>query len=334
MFSNYLEEKNKSKEICTGIASAYPPLLQQELLKKIDKFFADKKGLSLYLPFWLRDVMAINTDILTGVIASNFFGLSYFLVVDHLMDADPVESGFSAERMPLTTLLFSDFISFYQRLFMPDALFWTDFRKYLNEWAEKVTLEKCRQLPPAMYDQDAVGEDPPLWGESLSEIGKKFMAGKSAPIKIPAAALCHYNKKAELIADLETIIDLITLSIQMLDDYKDWQEDLEAGNYTYFLSKVTTLGSCEHGKEPEGAKEVAWSIIMETKADDYLEELTVYCREVEEMAGYMNLQGAISFANMLAKASEKQKEFLDKKRLELSQGKLFWAGDFSKKGHA
>jgi len=64
--------------------------------------------------------------------------------------------------------------------------------------------------------------------------------GKVSPIITTIAALAFASGQPEVLSLIETSLKHIAVASQLLDDVGDWEHDLEAGHYTYFLSRLVS----------------------------------------------------------------------------------------------
>ena len=62
--------------------------------------------------------------------------------------------------------------------------------------------------------------------------------GKVSPIVVTLAALAEASGQPEVLPHMEASLKHIAVASQLLDDIGDWQQDIEAGHVTYFLTEV------------------------------------------------------------------------------------------------
>lgn len=199
--------------------SKLPDSFRPAGLKFLDKFHVLKEGrsknyISYLLPLWLRDCSHLSVEDSRKFALANIFGLLYFQIVDDVMD-NPHSS--PQEWLPLANLLQLEFISIYNTYFPAESPFWNYYRTYLQQWAEAVTHENRKD-----YFRD-------------SPLG---MAHKAAPVKLSIASSMILSGQTELIPVLEDAVDHTLITLQMLDDLKDWKKDLEDNNYNSLIAFV------------------------------------------------------------------------------------------------
>jgi hypothetical protein len=213
-------------EACKRQIGTYPAEFQEPALDYLERYNVFREGFNknyicYVLPFWLGPSLAVDRDICCKIAVAGVFKFFYFLVQDAVMDAGPGE--YRADLLPLGNLFLCDFISHYRELFPNDSLFWQSLRQYFQEWAHSTRWE--REL---------------FWTKHqlMTAHDLKIIAHKAAPVKIINAAMALLSGRPEAIGPLDTMIDAVLVSAQLLDDCADWREDLKNGNCTYFLSQV------------------------------------------------------------------------------------------------
>lgn len=214
-------------ETCEKQISTYSPPLCHYGRACLEKHWSLKenraRGFSIahLLPFWLQETFDLSQNTCRRIALGNVFWLLYFFTQDKVMDASPGE--YQGHLLPLGTLFFLDAIAPYRSLLGSDSPFWTFLGKYISEWAESVSWEREQH-----------------WGQvrEFEEGDLLRLALKSAPLKIPCAALSLLAGREEAIKPLEEMIDNFMVVFQLADDLRDWREDLARGNYTYFLTQV------------------------------------------------------------------------------------------------
>lgn len=137
------------------------------------------------------------------------------------MDTEPGE--YKADLLPLGNLFLFDFLHPYRELFPNDSLFWQSLRQYFQEWAYSTRWER-----EMFWTQRRI----------MTAADLKIIAHKAAPVKIINAAMAVLSGRPEAIGPLDTMVDAVLISAQLLDDCADWREDFKNGNCTYFLAQV------------------------------------------------------------------------------------------------
>lgn len=213
-------------DTCKRQIKAYPDGFQETALCYLERYNISRAGFNknyicYVLPFWLGQTLAVDKDTCCKISVAGVFKFFYFLVQDAVMDTGPGE--YKADLLPLGNLFLLDFINQYRELFPKDSLFWQSMKRYFQEWAHSTQWER-----DTFWTQHRL-----MNGNDL-----KIIAHKAAPVKIINVAMAVLSGKPETIGPLDTMIDTILISAQLLDDCADWREDLKDGNCTYFLSQV------------------------------------------------------------------------------------------------
>lgn len=202
---------------CRSMISGFPePMRSQGLayLEQFDVFQAhSKKNYICYLlPFWFRSGCGLGTRETHRMSAGNVVLMLFFFLQDDLMDN---KDSSPAELLPLANLLYVEFLNLYLPLFPPESPFWTFFRRYITEWADSVAGENAGDY---------------YWND------RSRIARKASPLKLSSTASLLLSDQQSLIADSEDMLEAVLITLQMLDDYEDWEEDLTEGSYNCLLS--------------------------------------------------------------------------------------------------
>lgn len=126
------------------------------------------------------------------------------------------------------------------------------------------------------------GNISPFTDQDLDLLGEKFAA-----IRLPISAILCRAGRADLILSYAQVLQNLGTAVQMTNDLNNWREDLEVGNFTYFLTQA--------GNDP--AQAISGGVAVEeclTVAQRYLasalkalpsdgpEVLRIHLREREE----------------------------------------------------
>ncbi|MBW4084412.1 hypothetical protein [Paenibacillus sp. S150] len=219
---DYDDELRLVFQDCSGIISGFPEPLRAQGLSYLDQFNVFSAGshknyICYLLPFWLRDGYGLTDAEVRGLSAGNVFFMLYFFIQDDLMDSSKDSA---ARKLPLANLLYVEFLNRYRPLFPSDSLFWLCFNRYILEWAESVAGE--------------------AYGDYFLNDRLK-LSHKASPLKLTSTAILLYSGNAALIPEAEDLLHTVLLTLQMLDDYEDWEEDLAEGSYNCLLSMA-----CNH----------------------------------------------------------------------------------------
>lgn len=206
------------------IISGFPEPLAAQGLAYLDQFNVFRAGshknyICYLLPFWMRDEYGFRPEASRRMSVGNVLIMLYFFLQDDVMDdKEAPDSG----KLPLANLLYAEFLNIYRPLFPPESLFWSYFNRYIYEWADSVTGEKNSDY----FLNDRIR-----------------IAYKASPLKLCSTAILLLTDHTPLIAESEAMIHEVLITLQMLDDYEDWEQDLEDGSYNCLLSLArSTLG--------------------------------------------------------------------------------------------
>jgi hypothetical protein len=198
--------------------TCYPPNLQN--IARTTPVCRDRgAGLSHYLPFWLDDTLLSGTQRLAArqCALANRFGQVFCLLRDAILDESD-----DAERSVLlpADALFLDFIRCYQDLFPADHAFWNHFERSWHEYLDALAWEARHARRALPYEH-----------RDVMRLGKKL-----SPLKICCAAMTLLADRRELLPALETLIEDLHIACQLVDDIRDWNEDLRLGHWSWALT--------------------------------------------------------------------------------------------------
>ncbi|GIQ70217.1 hypothetical protein [Xylanibacillus composti] len=174
-----------------------------------------KKNYICYLlPFWLQSWSGISTSECRRLALADVWVMLHFFLLDDNMDENPADK---KARLALANLFALAYMQEYRQLFHSESTFWSKMEEYVANWAEAVAQED---------DADFFVSAP------------LKTAWKAAPVKLAAAGAFLLGQREEQLACAEQAIDLVLVTLQMSDDWLDWQEDLATGSYNGLLSLV------------------------------------------------------------------------------------------------
>lgn len=199
------------------IISEFPEPLNLQGMSYLEHFNvfnaeSHKNYICYLLPFWLQKGCGLTSEIIRQMSLGNVFFMLYFFIQDDLMDS---KESSAYERLPLANLLYVEFLNIYRLIFPHDSSFWCSFNRYISEWADSVRNESTSDY----FLNDRIK-----------------VAYKASPLKLSSTAAFLLSGKDYLVSEAEEIIDSVLLTLQMLDDYEDWKEDLSEGSYNCLLS--------------------------------------------------------------------------------------------------
>lgn len=168
------------------------------------------------LPFWLKEDTGITEAQCAELALANIYGMLYYFIQDDLMDGKVAEEG-QKEQFALGNLLHLGMLRCLRRLFRSESMFWDFYDKYAEQWADSVVNEAR---------------------DNYFVTNTIQTSGKAAPLKITVVGACLLGGCPERISALEQAVDLTLTTLQMLDDWNDWREDLQDGNYNGLLALI------------------------------------------------------------------------------------------------
>ncbi|AZK46344.1 class 1 isoprenoid biosynthesis enzyme [Paenibacillus lentus] len=217
--SNYEEDLQQAFAEANKLLSALPPPFSQPARDFLDKFHVMKEHRSknyicYLLPFWLQEKSGVSTADCRRIAIANIFGMLYYHLIDDLMDNPDARF---KHQLPLADLIHFEFMSIYREYFPIGSSFWSYFRKYVGEWADAVTHENSNNF----FLEEPVR-----------------VAHKAAPVKLSVVAICLLANQEPMIPSLEENVDTVLITLQMLDDWMDWEKDLKEGSYNCLIALI------------------------------------------------------------------------------------------------
>ncbi len=206
------------KEVEQSI-SEFPDALRRRGLHYISLFHpllsnSTKNYICYLLPYWLQSWSGISQSDCRRLAVANVWVMLQYFSLDDAMDERPDDS---KERLALAQLFSAFSLNEYRGLFNSDSAFWPAMNRYIANWAE------------AVVEEDNV---------DYFTIERSKLAWKAAPVKLAAAGAFVRGKREHLLAQAERAIDIVLVTLQMSDDWNDWQEDLATGSYNSLLSLI------------------------------------------------------------------------------------------------
>ncbi|KGE19227.1 class 1 isoprenoid biosynthesis enzyme [Paenibacillus wynnii] len=223
---DYEEELRIVFHDCRHIISQFPDPLNAYGLSYLHHFNvfeteSHKNYICYLLPFWFQENGRLTAQDCRQMSIGNVFLMLYFFIQDDLMDTSTT-SAFST--LPLANLLYIEFLNIYRSYFPGKSPFWTYFNRYISEWAESVSNENR---------------------EDYFRVEQVKVAYKASPLKLSSTAALLLSDQDTLIPQSEEMLHYVLLTLQMLDDYEDWKEDLEEGSYNCLLSLTRQELNCD-----------------------------------------------------------------------------------------
>lgn len=217
--SPYEQELDLAFTEAETILATFPESFRVPALEYLDKFHVlkekrSKNYICYLLPFWLQEHVGLSPADVRRFTVANIFGMMYYHLIDACMDEPETVI---IRQLPLAEFIHLEFIRIYSGYFPGETVFWNYFKQYVSEWAEAVSGERT---------SDYYHDDPVRMGH------------KAAPVKLTiAGSLLLANREAE-IPRLEQAVDTVLVTLQLLDDWQDWEKDLHEGSYNALVSIV------------------------------------------------------------------------------------------------
>jgi hypothetical protein len=196
-----------------------------------------------------------------------------------------------------------EFHNIYSKYFSYHSPFWSYYKQYIVEWAEAVTEED---------DHDYFQTDPIL------------IAHKASPLKVAivGALLVTQCTNSALIVQLEDAVDLVLLTLQMLDDYEDWEKDLKEGSYNCLLSIIQAELRIPRNRRPN-VEEIKHAIYVQDILIKYAEIAVNHHKQITTIQHYA--PDLVLFHNFLSENLIEAGSQIAKDRLLLQNGGLsYW----------
>ena len=142
------------------------------------------------------------------------------IVLDHLVDgqAEPPET-----MALFHQALYQHGVAKIRAALSSHTAFWQHFERLADEHLAGIAAELDSHTNPSRLDRAS------------------FCAmahGKVAPVVTTIVALSEATHQPDILEPIETSLKHIAVASQLLDDIGDWQEDVEAGHVTYYLTQI------------------------------------------------------------------------------------------------
>ncbi len=207
-----------------ALLDTFPVALRSDFIRGYDSEDINSPGLLslVALPFWLGEKWHVEHQVCQDMAVGNLFLLHCFQSFDFVVDRDRPGTS-TRSQIVLGNLCYLQVVRHYRPYFQADSLFWDRLEGYWQEWGNSILweVEKGETRRP------------------FSDAFLKQAAHKAAALKICPTGLALLSGQNDLISDLEQAVDLMHATMQLVDDLKDWREDLEHNRYNSFLGMLT-----------------------------------------------------------------------------------------------
>ncbi|MDH7485234.1 MAG: hypothetical protein QHJ81_03040 [Anaerolineae bacterium] len=207
------------EHVCAALERFSPQLLEAGR-RLLDRLATPNWTLEWYLPRWLGEAFGLSPDLIRDLVLSNVYGLSCIRLQDDLVDGEVDRASWESAIL-LASALHHLWLSGYVQLFAGTSPFWGYFEQFMGQWL-RATWRSNR--PPAVDFRSYEEED------------FLRLAERGAPLKVCCAGACLLAGREELILPLTSAMDHFLVGAVLLDQAKDWADDLEAGRYNVFVA--------------------------------------------------------------------------------------------------
>lgn len=181
----------------------------------------------LYYPCWLSYNFEIprKEEIVEGLIKYNLWIGYHIFVQDDLIDQKFPPEDFHK------SVIYSDYLLLKAALQLEELIkkrvpeFNKDILKIYGDYIHCILWEKRHMKSMNVYSE-----------KDIRNLGNKY-----SPIKINNlifTCLRYKNTNDNYLENLNSFLDNYEISIQLIDDIKDWKDDLKNKNFSYFLMEI------------------------------------------------------------------------------------------------
>jgi hypothetical protein len=213
----YKEDLREVFSEAERIVNRFPSPIDRMASAYLEKFSVLREGsnknyICYLLPFWTREATNLDAAVYRRLSLANVFVMLHFFIQDDLMDSKTPNC---RDMLPLANFMQHEYMNIFRAMFPPESLFWHYYQTYLSEWADAVIHENDRDY-------------------FAHESGK--LAHKASPVKLASTGSFLLAEKPEFIPMVSQNVDAALVTLQMVDDYADWQEDMSDGAYNSLVS--------------------------------------------------------------------------------------------------
>lgn len=223
-FDDYREELVQVFEEARQLIAQFPEPLDELGQRYLDAFHpliegSSKNYVCYLLPYWLEDALPLRREQTRHLSLANVFVMLHYFIQDDVMDAAS-SPGSWASQLALSQLFQLQYMSLYRSMFPHDSLFWLHHDTYATEWASTV----CNECNENYFLTDPLR-----------------VAKKAGPVKLASTGALLLTERPQLIYPVSEMVDLLLVTLQMNDDWADWEEDLASGSYNGLIALVKSL---------------------------------------------------------------------------------------------
>jgi hypothetical protein len=237
-FSDFAEYRVELSRKMTTFCGSLPSALASAFLSFSGRYRWSKDSIvwpSIYflLPYWIqRDLGCDVTNVCMEISYANACMSYVVLIQDHILDRDESDSG---PLIMVSNALSLEAVRTFAAIFDKDSRFWSHHRNFLQDSWNESLMEREKRLSPQL-------------ALTLSEV--RMQQAKVNTLKIAALAVALTVDHLQAMPQIVDYLNCWQMGCQAIDDFQDWEEDLQTSNYTRFL--VTAgASSSEGGAEVE-----------------------------------------------------------------------------------
>ncbi|SFS67178.1 hypothetical protein [Paenibacillus sp. BC26] len=173
-----------------------------------------KNHICYLLPYWMQPITELDSQRYRDLSLANVFVMLYFFIQDDLMDTAPSDW---KEQLALGNLFHLSMMDLYRSLFDSSSPFWSYYRAYVTDWSMAVA-----------YESPSVSLSPAK------------LAQKAAPVKLASTGALLLAGRRELEPAVSEAVDLVLATLQMSDDWSDWEEDFDLHNANSLIGMIAS----------------------------------------------------------------------------------------------
>ena len=165
--------------------------------------------LEWHLPWWVGRALGLDPLIAREIVLSNVLGLGSIRLQDDLVDGEVAEEDVAATET-LAAALYEAALLPYRARFGAVSPFWRHLDACMDAW-QRATRDDRHEL-----------------------------AGRGAPLRISAFAVCLLAGRPDAYPALERCLDDALEALVLYDHVADWEADLDAGRWNAFVAAASS----------------------------------------------------------------------------------------------
>jgi len=285
-FSDFQEDNDWVGAKCQGFVENLPPPLSnlgREYFRR--QPWPPHPSFVTAVPFWVGDVYHLPRDVCRSVVLPACLAWVCVRLQDQMMDESENQW---IKLSPLSAILFMEMIRQYRALFPVSSSFWNYLEQYLIEWTQSISWEQTDH-----------------WNKlhDYSEDDLLLIARKAAMFKLSAIPVALLAGHQEAVEPLTRFVDYTLVAFDLVDQLRDWREDLQNKHYGYLLTKAI-LGARWSDPTPPSEDFVQRVFLFTDVLDSVMSIAVKYSRLARDCAVHLKGQYLIDYADSLAQHCE------------------------------